>query len=81
MLTNPGQVRMNGGPHPQTASPQTLTDGELEMKQRDSLKHQQDKKGDHKRPCTGNSSMLLSLFTSYHIDEDGMTLANIKAGS
>lgn len=40
--TDSRQVWIDGPPHARAALPQTLTDGELQVQQRDSLQHQQD---------------------------------------
>lgn len=40
--TNSCQVWIDGPPHARAAFPQALTDGELQVQQRDSLQDQQD---------------------------------------
>lgn len=48
--TDSSQVGVNGPPDPHAAFPQTLTDGKLQVQQRNALQNQQDEERDHERP-------------------------------
>ena len=49
LLTDSPQVRGDGGPHADAALSETLSDGQLQIQQRQPLEHQRHQVGDQKR--------------------------------